>query len=905
MLENSIKNLLSLSQNGHLQMISINQCIDQLVNVAIVDNKDIIEAFNRSQEDGLLSLVVTTEIMHWPKALVYWREFIAIYITELCNLPSEFSLEVATIDLPKQEVLEQMVNKIPPMPGAEYCNITILQSIWKNFDAWIFKKMQGMNIEEFLSKYLPNWRQVGKICFHLAENKADLAYPFAFIATYAKKLINNSKIQYQPLSHALQEYAGYLNKKVLTNLLQPIYAAGKKSEWLQDLIESRDLYHALAWQPQEAYKLLQHVSLLEEAGILVKLPNWWKKRPKAKVQVSIGKVNNSSFTVDDLLQINLTIAVGDYSLTEEEIQQIFASEDGLLFIRGQWVEIDKVKLQATLAHWKSIQRQAANGKITFIEGMRLLAGASNNLEVIDDFDEQNSWVHIQSSDQLKEIIAKLKNPENIKNYYSDQLLAARLRNYQIIGVNWLCFLVDLGLGACLADDMGLGKTIQIIALLVVRKQIKKNIVPSMLVLPASLLSNWQNEIIRFAPFLRVLCLHPSELSNNRLDEYANTITNQGSNFDLIITTYGTLLRQEWLQEQRWDLIILDEAQAIKNPMAKQTRAVKKLKGKARIVLTGTPVENRLGDLWSIFDFICPGLLGSATKFKSFVKDLSKKNNLSFAPLRKLVQPYILRRLKTDKTIINDLPDKIEMIAWCYLTKEQAKLYLSTVSELSKALKNTNTSINRKGLILSYLLKFKQICNHPSQFLMDGEYITTFSGKFMRLREICDEIHSRQEKVLIFTQYAEIIVPISKLLQDLFGQPGLILHGGTPIKKRQQLVHKFQQEQSNPFFILSLKAGGTGLNLTAARHVIHFDRWWNPAVENQATDRAYRIGQKNNVLVHKFICKGTFEEKIDLIISSKSRLANDILSTGNEALFTELNDQEIIDLISLDINTIQV
>ncbi len=524
---------------------------------------------------------------------------------------------------------------------------------------------------------------------------------------------------------------------------------------------------------------------------------------------------------------------------------------------------------------------------------------------MDDFDDQNSWVHVQANNQLKEIIAKLKNPENIENYYSDELLVAKLRNYQIIGVNWLCFLVELGLGACLADDMGLGKTIQIIALLVVQKQRKEKIVPSILVLPASLLSNWQNEIIRFAPSLRVLCLHPSELSNNRLDEYAKIITNQGSNFDLIITTYGTLLRNSWLQEQRWDLIILDEAQAIKNPAAKQTRAVKKLNGKARIALTGTPVENRLGDLWSIFDFICPGLLGSTAKFKSFIKILSKKNNLSFAPLRQLVQPYILRRLKTDKAIINDLPDKIEMIAWCHLSKEQAKLYLSTVSELSKALSNSARSINRKGLILSYLLKFKQICNHPSQFLMDGEYTTTSSGKFMRLKEICDEIYSRQEKVLIFTQYAEIISPISVLLQDLFGQSGLILHGGVPIKQRQKLVEQFQEEQANPFFILSLKAGGTGLNLTAARHVIHFDRWWNPAVENQATDRAYRIGQKNNVLVHKFICKGTFEEKIDLIISGKSRLANDILNTDNEALLTEFNDQEIIDLVSLDINTIQV
>jgi SNF2 family DNA or RNA helicase len=894
MLENSIKKLLSLSPTGHLQIISIVEHEEQAIKIAIVNDNKIIDAFHVNQEAGLLALVAAKDITNWPKALIYWRTFISYYITDLCHLSPESSLQLGVINLPKQEVLEQFINEIPPMPGAEYCNKEVLQFIWQSFDNWIYNKMQEqiINIGEFLTKYLPHWRQVGRVCFHLAENKQDPDYPFAFLATYAKKLMNNSRIQYQPLNKALQEYAGESNKKALANLLQPIDLAAQKCKWVQELVSSKDIYHGLAWQPQEAYKLLRDSSLLEEAGIVIKCPDWWKSRPKSRVQVTIGNVNDKLFNIKELLNVNISVALGDEALTEQELEELL-SHDGLIFMKGQWVEINQEQLKETLAHWKSIQKQVANGGMTFIEGMRLLAGVGNNLDVENIDHKQNNLVWIKASGKLKEIIARLKNPESIKLYAPGEALHAKLRPYQTTGVNWLCFLTELGLGACLADDMGLGKTIQIIALLLIQKQQQKNIMPSLLVVPASLLANWQSEINRFAPSLKILCLHASETSNNDFSKQA---------FDVIITTYGMLLRQTWLEEQNWTLIILDEAQAIKNPSAKQTKAVKKLSGKAKIALTGTPVENRLGDLWSLFDFICPGLLGSSTKFKNFIKTLNKQDNLTFAPLRKLIQPYILRRLKTDKKIMHDLPDKTEVVAWCNLTKDQAKLYMQAVKELSQALQNIDSKIKRRGLVLAYLTKFKQICNHPSQFLGDHEYIDQKSGKFLRLKEICDEICSRQEKVLIFTQYSEIIPPLAIFLKEIFGQPGLMLHGGTPIKQRKNIVEQFQQEQANPFFILSLKAGGVGLNLTAARHVIHFDRWWNPAVENQATDRAYRIGQNKNVLVHKFICSGTMEEKIDHMINSKTRLSNDILNGDHEILLTELNDQEIIDLVSLNIDS---
>jgi non-specific serine/threonine protein kinase len=364
-----------------------------------------------------------------------------------------------------------------------------------------------------------------------------------------------------------------------------------------------------------------------------------------------------------------------------------------------------------------------------------------------------------------------------------------------------------------------------------------------------------------------------------------------------------LLRQSWLQARDWQLLILDEAQAIKNPASRQSRATRKLNAASRIALTGTPIENRLGDLWSLFDFLCPGLLGSAAQFKNFVKSLSTGESDQYAPLRNLVRPYILRRLKTDKTIITDLPEKTEIRAWCGLSKAQAVLYRKEVKKLATSLE-TLDGMQRRGLVLACLMRFKQICNHPSQLLGDGLYDPGNSGKFARLAELCEEIASRQEKMLVFTQFREITSPLTSFLAEQFSRPGLVLHGGTPVKQRKQLVDDFQREDGPPFFILSLKAGGTGLNLTEASHVVHFDRWWNPAVENQATDRAFRIGQRNNVLVHKFVCQGTVEEKIDALITEKTALASDILEGGAETLLTEMDNEELLKLVSLDVNTIQ-
>lgn len=861
----------------------------------------IVEAFLKSQEQGLLQLLTSKADNSWSLALKYWRNYIAMYAALLCHHASSDQNIIDVIPPPDETILQEWLLKIPPMPGGEYLTTALLTSIWLSFDAWCRELISSNpeGVAGFLKKYLPAWQQVGRVCFNLAENKQDPDYPFAFIATYAASLTGSRDVQHKPLRHALQEYAGNTNKLALYNLLKPIHEAAIQCEWVREVLDSHDIYHPMAWTPGEAYQLLQSIPQLEAAGLVVKCPNWWKKRLKPRVQVNIGGKKNTLLSADTLLHFNVTVAIDGEPLSREELDAIYQSETGLMMLRGQYVEIDKDKLQQALDHWQSVQKQVGDG-LSFIEGMRLLAGVGRNLADTEFSEELHEWSTVEASESLRAVLENIRHPETIQTKQLGSELKATLRPYQAIGVNWLDLLTELGLGACLADDMGLGKTIQVISLLLIQKKKQLN-KPSLLVLPASLLGNWKSEIQRFAPTLNALFLHPSELTRGDLEGIAANVEHGLCKWDLVVTTYGMLQRQSWLTETCWHLVILDEAQAIKNPTSEQTKLTKTLKGHAKVALTGTPIENRLGDLWSLYDFICPGLLGTSSRFKQFIKSIENNDKASYAPLRQLVQPYLLRRLKTDKSIINDLPDKTEMKAWCVLTKEQLTLYTQAVVDMKRALESTETSIQRKGLVLAYLTRFKQICNHPGQLLGDKDYHEKRSGKFERLAYLYDEIATRQEKVLIFTQYREMTVPIAAFLEQRFGAKGLILHGGTPVTKRKELVDQFQDEQGPPFFVLSLKAGGTGLNLTAASHVIHFDRWWNPAVENQATDRAFRIGQKRNVLVHKMICKGTIEEKIDQLITEKVSLATDVLQVSGESLLTEMNDKQLLDLVRLDIN----
>jgi SNF2 family DNA or RNA helicase len=663
------------------------------------------------------------------------------------------------------------------------------------------------------------------------------------------------------------------------------------------------VFETLAWTPAEAHRFLTDVPLMESAGLVVRMPAAWraKRPPRPEVQVTVGKTPGKGIGADAILDFSVDVTLDGETLTAGELRAILEGTEGLALVRGRWVEVDHERLRQVLDRWSSFEAAHAAGGLSVVEGLRLLAGAEvGDAGAAAPDSDMGGWSKVVAGESLARALAGLRSPETLADLDPGPSLRAELRPYQKVGIRWLWWLRSLGLGGCLADDMGLGKTLQVIALLVLlkKKGSAANEQPSLLVVPASLIANWRAEIARFAPSLTVFVAHPSEVPPSELGALpAEALSGR----DVVITTYGALQRVPGLTSRAWNVVVLDEAQAIKNPSAKQTRAVKTLRAQTRLALTGTPVENRLGDLWSLFDFTCPGLLGSAKAFSRFVRSAEKRSQGGYGPLRELVRPYILRRLKSDKRVIADLPAKTEVRAFCGLTKKQVALYQQTVEELREALRSTE-GIKRRGVVLASLMRLKQICNHPSHWLGDGSYAPAESGKFARLAELADEIASRQEKVLIFTQFREMTRPLADFLESLFGRAGLVLSGETEVKKRMGLVQQFQREDGPPFFVLSLKAGGTGLNLTAARHVIHFDRWWNPSVENQATDRAYRIGQKSAVLVHKFVCRGTIEEKIDALLESKLDLSRQILEGTDEVKLTELDNEQLLRLVAIDIRT---
>ena len=854
------------------------------------------KAFEHGGTHGLLHLGATELGSALSPSLAFGREFAHLFMARLCAVPDLIDQWANVQIMPPRAELEQLAARVPPMTGAEYLDADRLETLWTELQAAAREEVaaENNNVQQWLANKHPGWNMVGRVCFHLAENKASEDAPFAFLATYAARVSQQAKVQHLPLGRALQEYAGAAHHAALLSLLLPVQRAAEQSAWLKSLVDSGAIFHPIAWTPRDAHLFLRNIPLFEASGIVVRIPDWWKPRqpPRPQVKVNIGH-RASGLGLDAMMDFNVCVTLGDETLSEAEWKQLLAAGDGLVRLKGQWVEVDRAKLDAVLAHWKNVQRGAADG-ISFLEGMRLLAGAGVESDGKDALSAETAqWTGVVAGDWLKDVLEGLRHPRG--DAQPGPELKTQLRPYQQDGVRWLWWRNRLGLGGCLADDMGLGKTVQVLALLLMAKR-AGDAGPHLLVVPASLIANWQAEMTRFAPSLRALVAHPSAIPGKAL---AALPVERRANVDVVITSYGSLLRMPWLLETPWSLAVLDEAQAIKNPGAKQTRAVKALKTRVRLALTGTPVENRLGDLWSLFDFICPGLLGSDKAFGRFAKRMAQDEQTGYAPLRNLVQPYILRRLKSDKRIIADLPDKTEVKAYCSLSRMQARLYQEAVDALAGQIASLD-GMARRGAVLAFLMRLKQICNHPSQWLGDGVYHANDSGKFARLREIAEEIAARQEKVLVFTQFQEMTGPLADFLQAVYGQPGLVLHGGTPVKTRKSLVENFQREQGPPFFVLSIKAGGTGLNLTAASHVIHFDRWWNPAVENQATDRAYRIGQKKNVLVHKFICRGTVEEKIDALIETKLGLSNEILEGGAEAKLTEMSNDELLRLVSLDL-----
>ena len=858
-------------------------------------------AFGRGPGHALLDLGATELDAALAPALAFLRDLGRAFVTRLCAVPDlEERRERVEVDCPADE-RTRLAGAVPPMPGGEYVNADWVAARWADLNRAFAEEIRAHRgpVVEWLSARHHSWHTVGKVCVHLAENRGDEEHPFAFLATYAVRAGAGGKVQHRPLARALEESSVRGDRQALLHLLVPLQRAAEQTPWLAELIDSGAIYEAMAWTPAEAHRFLHAIPAFEAAGLIVRVPDWWRPRrpPRPEVAVRVGEKKPSAVGMDALLDFSVAVALGDEKLTAAEVRQLLASSGGLVRLRGQWVELDRERLREVLAHWERVRREAKEGGLSFLEGMRLLAGAARTEDDAAALAAGEGWSRVEAGVWLARTLEGLRGPAGLAATDPGADFRGTLRPYQKVGVSWLAFASSLRLGVCLADDMGLGKTIQVLGLLLVTRRARAGDPPHLLVAPASLLANWQAEIERFAPSLATLVAHPSTMPARELTELGGA--DLGST-DLVMTTYGTLARVEALRSREWSLAILDEAQAIKNPGARQTQAVKALKARARIALTGTPVENRLGDLWSIYDFLDPGLLGSAREFSAFAKRLADRPDESYAPLRRLIQPYLLRRLKTDRSIVADLPDKTEVKAFCLLSGPQAALYQKTVDELERAIAGLTQGIERRGLVLAYLMRFKQICNHPAHWLGEGAWDEAGSGKLARLREIVEAVAAKQEKVLVFTQFREATEPLAAFLAGLFGRSGLVLHGSTPVRARGGLVRRFQEDATVPFFVLSLKAGGSGLNLTAASHVVHFDRWWNPAVEDQATDRAYRIGQHKNVLVHKLVCRGTVEERIDRLIEDKQAMVRGVLQGGGETLLTEMSDDELMAMVALDL-----
>jgi non-specific serine/threonine protein kinase len=779
----------------------------------------LLTSFARGSGHGLLQLGAGEAGTPLPAALGFWRAFAMRFVTALCGRDgTATAATLAPISAPPPELLAALVDEAPPMPGGEYLSAAVLAALWRDLDDALRAELKDSPLEEFLKVRDNRWRFVGRVHLNLAENRKDPEFPFAFMATYTSAISAHGSLRHLPLGQALRDYAGAGARDQLLKLLEPLHRASESCDWLKEIVDSGEVYHPLRWTPGEAVKLLRDVDSLEQAGLIIRMPaNWRMNRPsRPTVEATVGTDRPSLVGLDALLDFTVEVSLDGETLTKDEIEALLAATDGLVLLRGKWVEVDPERLKATLTTLEAVERLAETEGLPFADAMRLLAGA--NIGGNDTAAPAPHWGHVNAGDWLAETLKACRSPE-VLAADPGAALTAELRPYQKVGVGWLAFLTRLGLGACLADDMGLGKTIQVLALLLTLDRRREDAKPSLLIAPASLLANWAAEAARFAPSLRLMIAHPAFTPAERLK--AITLDDLAG-VDLVVTSYGTLQRLAWLANTSWRLVVLDEAQAIKNPSTKQTRAVKALTGQGRIALTGTPIENNLQDLWSIFDFINPGLLGSAKAFGSFVKTLAAQQPVSYAPLRKLTAPYILRRLKTDRSIIADLPDKTEVKAWCPLTKAQATHYLATVAELEQRLREAD-GMARRGLVLASLMRLKQICNHPAQWLGHNDYDPADSGKFARLGEIAETLATRQEKLLVFTQFKEIIPALEQALAIAFGRPGLALHGGTAVAKRKDLVKRFQEDERVPFFVLSLKAGGAGLNLTTASHVVHFDR----------------------------------------------------------------------------------
>ncbi|CAN7723824.1 DEAD/DEAH box helicase [Paenibacillus sp. LjRoot153] len=854
---------------------------------------------------------------------IFWQSWFSEIVEELLETDADFELSPGWNGLVQEHKLLQV--------NARGFNVLLSESSWMQEEDWLLAigwthgddtpyRICVQLVEPYAETYVDgtttakdnaaDWR-----LRFIAQDHRD-ANRFVEFSSTGNVLVGEIPLAWQSdIADKLHEQT----KRILRMLpeLESAYQPGKIIEQLSD---------------DAAWTFLTESSMqLVAAGISVFLPSWWEeiqkmRRPqlKAKIKSSVGSTRKAMFGMDQIIQFDWRVALGGIDLTEEEFGQMALEKKRLIYIRGKWVQLDPAYLEQIRDTMKQVERKKG---LSFRDVLEMhLSESEETLAADSDEKDKAVDVKVELNSHLRGLMKQLGQTKSIPLVERIDGLHAELRPYQVQGVSWLLFLRNMGLGGCLADDMGLGKTIQFIAyLLKVREQGKTEeklkSKPSLLICPTSVLGNWQKELARFAPTLQIQLHYGAQRAKGEAFEASL------GDADLVITSYTLAqLDEEELSSVTWDTLCLDEAQNIKNAYTKQSQAIRKLEAGQRIALTGTPIENRLTELWSIFDYVNPGYLGTLTHFnRQYVGPIEKNGDGAkelTGRVQRLIRPFLLRRLKKDPAIQLDLPDKYEGKAYVRLTTEQGALYENVVQSLMEKIEDSS-GIEKKGLILTSLMKLKQICDHPGLFLKEiggasasagakakegrgalaaAVDVRARSAKLERLVEMIDELRSEGGSCLIFTQFVEMGHLLQATLAQALGEPVQFLHGGVSKAKRDAMIARFQDatlpaEERCHIFILSLKAGGTGLNLTAANHVFHYDRWWNPAVENQATDRAFRIGQTRNVLVHKFVTLGTLEERIDEMIGRKQGLSDQIVGTG-ENWVTEMSTSELRELFAL-------
>lgn len=880
----------------------------ELDDIKSEENIEIKKKFDEDKFTALYNLGWTQRPIDSDCSFIFLWQISDIFLKTLSSSSEiEFQREKIEIDLSAENYL-YLAECVPFSIGSEFIDSdwikNIIHNLLKVFHSEIIK--YNGTIEKYFSTKTQNLHTPERIFFHLVENKAkteqeQIDFPFAFIATYAVQNQNDT-ITHKPLKFALSEYKEDHNK--LLSLLSCLNKAADVSKFIDEIVESGEIFHTLKLNPQETYSFLKTIPEIESTGILCRIPIWWKKKSSSiKLNIKLGEKSQKFIGFNTILSVKPEFILDGELIKVEEVEKLLEMTEGLALLKGKWVEVNKDKLAALLAEFQRILE--SDKKISLLDALHgnIFDKDKKNIKSEDIEKKEinlDGDIMISNGIWLKTFLTNIRNAATNESIEIPENVNATLRPYQKAGFSWLAGMYRYGFGACLADDMGLGKTLQTLTFMEsIRSSKNGEKKKILLIVPASLIGNWQAESKKFTPLISIKVLH-GKTATKLQEEAIHDLK------FLNITTYGMATKIPALQMTNWDCIILDEAQAIKNPASKQTQIIKKIPATKKIAMTGTPIENNLTNLWSIFDFANKGLLGSSNEFKKFQTELNE-NPEKNTKLRAMIAPFFLRRLKTDKRIISDLPEKIETTDYITLSKKQKTLYTKAVDDFTKRLEKIGNEedrdpIKRNGLMFEVLIRLKQICNHPDQYLGQEEFSPNASGKFEILTELCQTIYEKRERVLVFTQFKEMIEPLEKHLKGIFHADGLCIHGGTKATQRTEYVKKFNSDEYIPFMVLSLKAAGVGLNLVKANHVVHFDRWWNPAIEAQATDRAFRIGQKKNVFVHKFVCKNTIEEKINDMLISKTRLAKSIIGgigdTG-ENLLTKMSDHELIEALRME------